>query len=109
MKTIIYMRTILTLLAIATCITASAHSAKFSSFTYTGNDDYYNMPPLQSQSEFYNPILPGWYSDPSICRIGEEYCMVTSTFGYFPGIRSSTPATSPIDAGQAMSSTTTAR
>lgn len=80
------MRTILTLLAIATCITASALSAQFTSFTYTGNDDYYNERPLKSQSEFYNPILPGWYSDPSICRVGEDYYMVTSTFGYFPGI-----------------------
>jgi alpha-N-arabinofuranosidase len=35
----------------------------------------------------YNPILPGWYSDPSICTNGEgDYFLVTSTFSYFPGV-----------------------
>ena len=33
-----------------------------------------------------NPILPGFYPDPSICRVGEDYYMVTSTFAYFPGV-----------------------
>ena len=38
-------------------------------------------------SRFYNPILPGWYSDPSICTNGEgDYFLVTSTFTYFPGV-----------------------
>lgn len=35
---------------------------------------------------FSNPILPGCYPDPSICRVGEDYYMVTSTFEYFPGV-----------------------
>lgn len=33
-----------------------------------------------------NPILPGFYPDPSICRVGEDYYLVTSTFAYFPGV-----------------------
>lgn len=33
-----------------------------------------------------NPILPGFYPDPSICRVGEEFYMVNSTFAYFPGV-----------------------
>ncbi len=33
-----------------------------------------------------NPVLPGFYPDPSICRVGEDYYMVTSTFAYFPGV-----------------------
>lgn len=33
-----------------------------------------------------NPILPGFYPDPSVCRKGNDYYMVTSTFEYFPGI-----------------------
>lgn len=33
-----------------------------------------------------NPILPGFYPDPSICRVGEDYYLVTSTFSYFPGV-----------------------
>lgn len=35
---------------------------------------------------FHNPILSGFYPDPSICRVGEDYYMVTSSFVYFPGI-----------------------
>jgi alpha-N-arabinofuranosidase len=35
---------------------------------------------------FQNPILPGFYPDPSICRVGEDYYLVTSTFEYFPGL-----------------------
>lgn len=33
-----------------------------------------------------NPILPGFYPDPSICRAGEDYYLITSTFEYFPGL-----------------------
>ena len=33
-----------------------------------------------------NPILSGFYPDPSICRVGEWFYMVNSTFAYFPGI-----------------------
>ena len=35
---------------------------------------------------FRNPIIPGFYPDPSICRVGNDYYLVTSTFEYFPGI-----------------------
>ena len=35
---------------------------------------------------FQNPILPGYYPDPSICRKGEDYYLVTSSFEYFPGV-----------------------
>ena len=35
---------------------------------------------------FHNPILSGCYPDPSICRLGEDYYLVTSTFEYFPGL-----------------------
>lgn len=33
-----------------------------------------------------NPILPGCYPDPSICRAGDDYFLVTSTFALYPGI-----------------------
>ena len=35
---------------------------------------------------FQNPILPGFYPDPSICRVGDDYYLVTSSFEYFPGL-----------------------
>jgi alpha-N-arabinofuranosidase len=33
-----------------------------------------------------NPVLPGCYPDPSICRVGADYYLVNSTFEYFPGL-----------------------
>lgn len=33
-----------------------------------------------------NPILPGFYPDPSICRVGDTYYMVCSSFEMYPGI-----------------------
>ena len=35
---------------------------------------------------FQNPVLPGFAPDPSVCRVGEDYYLVTSSFTYFPGI-----------------------
>jgi xylan 1,4-beta-xylosidase len=35
---------------------------------------------------FRNPILPGFYPDPSICRVEDDYYLITSTFEYFPGL-----------------------
>ena len=33
-----------------------------------------------------NPILPGFYPDPSICRAGNKFYLVNSSFNYFPGL-----------------------
>ena len=61
--------------------------AIFDSFRYSGNDDFCNENPLPDEGSFYNPILSGWYSDPSICTNGQgDYFLVTSTFTYFPGV-----------------------
>ncbi len=35
---------------------------------------------------YSNPIIPGFHSDPSVCRVGDDYYLITSTFEYFPGI-----------------------
>ncbi len=35
---------------------------------------------------YQNPVIPGFSPDPSICRVGDDYYLVTSTFEYFPGI-----------------------
>jgi len=40
----------------------------------------------QSGNKFSNPILAGFYPDPSICKVGSDYYIVNSTFAYFPGI-----------------------
>lgn len=33
-----------------------------------------------------NPILPGFHPDPSICRVGDDYYLCTSSFTWFPGL-----------------------
>ncbi len=38
------------------------------------------------KNTFRNPILSGCYPDPSICRAGDDFYLVTSTFEYFPGL-----------------------
>jgi xylan 1,4-beta-xylosidase len=39
-----------------------------------------------SGSGFTNPVIPGFHPDPSVCRVGDEYFLATSTFTYFPGV-----------------------
>lgn len=83
-----------TLFAASSCGTSrqadvapQADAAIFESFSYKGNDDFYAHNPLPDDSSFYNPILPGWYSDPTICTNGEgDYFLATSTFTYVPGV-----------------------
>ncbi|MGY5356157.1 glycoside hydrolase family 43 protein [Wenyingzhuangia sp. IMCC45467] len=40
----------------------------------------------QAPTNFKNPVLSGFNPDPSICRVGDDYYMVTSSFTWFPGI-----------------------
>jgi alpha-N-arabinofuranosidase len=42
--------------------------------------------PSRGRHSFRNPILPGFYPDPSICRVGRDFYLVTSSFEYFPGV-----------------------
>lgn len=41
---------------------------------------------LFSQYSFTNPIIPGGYPDPSICKVEDTFYIVNSTFEYFPGL-----------------------
>ncbi|MBD9647318.1 glycoside hydrolase family 43 protein [Ensifer sp. ENS09] len=34
-----------------------------------------------------NPILKGFNPDPSICRVGDDYYIATSTFEWYPGVQ----------------------
>ncbi|MCH5237038.1 MAG: glycoside hydrolase family 43 protein [Muribaculaceae bacterium] len=62
-------------------------AALFSCFEYTGNDKGYDLSELTDPGEYFNPIFPGWFSDPSICTNGEgDYFLCTSTFTYYPGV-----------------------
>lgn len=44
------------------------------------------MMPASAQDTFRNPIIPGFNPDPSICRVGEDYYLVTSSWEYSPSI-----------------------
>jgi len=40
----------------------------------------------QGNMKYTNPIIRGFHPDPSICRVGDDYYLVNSSFEYFPGI-----------------------
>jgi alpha-N-arabinofuranosidase len=40
----------------------------------------------KTNKKYHNPILAGFYPDPSICRVGKDYYLVNSSFSYFPGV-----------------------
>ncbi len=42
--------------------------------------------PLAQELSYNNPVIPGSYPDPSICRVGNDYYIVNSSFEYFPGL-----------------------
>ena len=45
------------------------------------------LPFAQGQSiELVNPVLMGFYPDPSVVRVGTDYYLINSTFSYFPGL-----------------------
>ena len=41
---------------------------------------------LSAQFRYQNPVLHADYSDPDVCRAGEDYWMTASSFNCFPGL-----------------------
>ena len=42
---------------------------------------------VHAQNHGYrNPVIKGFNPDPSVCRVGDDYYLVTSSFQYFPGV-----------------------
>src|SRR5512135_2945701 len=60
-------------------------SAQFDWFSYTGDDSVYHAV-RAGPNDYLNPILAGFYPDPSITRVGNDYFLVNSSFSYFPGV-----------------------
>jgi alpha-N-arabinofuranosidase len=54
----------------------------FREFSYAAT----TAPATPPAGEFRNPILTGFFPDPSICQVGSDYYLINSTFAYFPGI-----------------------
>ena len=64
---------------------APKNAPVFHTFTYTGQDAVYENVKL-GESQTFQPILQGCYPDPSICRRGNDYFLVCSSFAMFPGV-----------------------
>lgn len=64
---------------------AYTNYAAFDWFKYQGMDERFNTV-SKTDSTYLNPILAGFYPDPSICAANGKFYMITSTFAYFPGI-----------------------
>jgi len=65
-------------------------SALYAKKTYTGADI---IQPTNEKSDiikksngYKNPIISGFHPDPSVCRVNDNYYLVTSSFEYFPGV-----------------------
>ncbi|HOQ05311.1 MAG TPA: glycoside hydrolase family 127 protein [Anaerohalosphaeraceae bacterium] len=56
----------------------------FEQFEYSGQD--ITSPAALEAGHYRNPILAGFHPDPSICRVGDDYYLINSTFQYFPGL-----------------------
>lgn len=63
-------------------VSSTASEVVFDWFTYDTPEGNSAL----SSSHFSNPVLPGYYPDPSITRKGNDYYLVTSTFSYTPGL-----------------------
>ena len=48
----------------------------------------------QNRQGYQNPVIPGFHPDPSICRAGDDFYLVNSSFQYFRAYRCSTAKTS---------------
>ena len=69
----------------AAATTAPAAEARFDWFEYRGDDSVYRAV-RAGPGEYLNPILAGFYPDPTLCRQGDDYYLATSSFAYYPGV-----------------------
>lgn len=67
------MRKLLILIALTAAVASQA-------LTLPPPDDRDNL------QGFRNPVLPGFHADPSVCRAGDDFYLVNSTFQYYPGV-----------------------
>lgn len=70
------------ILSLAFSLQAGA-APRFERFTYEGKSQETAQP---AAGEYRNPILSGYYPDPSIARVGEDYYLINSSFTHFPGL-----------------------
>lgn len=61
-----------------------AASVQFDWFQYVGDDKEFAVDLKPTQ--YINPVLPGYHPDPSITRAGDDFYLVNSSFGHWPGL-----------------------
>jgi xylan 1,4-beta-xylosidase len=71
------------IVAMALASSVSAGPARFERFTYDGKAQERVTP---TPGQYRNPILSGYYPDPSVTRVGDDYYLINSSFAHFPGI-----------------------
>jgi len=76
--------TLLSLFLSTVFISANAQTKKM--LTAPPENAFSAIPDPNKPVTFRNPVVPGFNSDPSVCRVGDDYYMVSSTFEYFPGV-----------------------
>ncbi len=76
---------LMTCLIAIVALGSAAQDAVFSYFEYTGHDQCFEKD-INPTTEFLNPILAGFYPDPAVCRKGDTYYLVNSSFSFFPGV-----------------------
>lgn len=71
-------------LVLAGCSGAGGE-AVFTSFSYTGHDARFERA-IDPSGQYRNPVLAGFFPDPNVCRKGDDYYLVTSSFSFYPGV-----------------------
>jgi len=62
---------------------AAAGPAIFDRFSYEGRSQETATP---TAGQYRNPILSGYYPDPSVLRVADDYYLINSSFTNFPGL-----------------------
>ena len=75
----------LTFLMGAGFLTSMSSAVDFARFDWV---DYRNVEtgPAPRAGEYRNPIVAGYYPDPSVVRVGADFYLVNSSFSWFPGL-----------------------
>ena len=72
-----------TMLSLPLAGEAIGQVARFERFSYRG---WAREPVRVGPKAYRNPILAGYYPDPSVLRVGTRYYLVNSSFAHYPGL-----------------------
>jgi xylan 1,4-beta-xylosidase len=82
------MLAVITAASLAACVSNAAEPGRDAVFTQF-SAEVSDPEAVRSQvayNQFRNPIIPGFYPDPSIVRVSDDFYLVNSSFAYFPGL-----------------------